>query len=225
MLPDEIWCIVKKPWYGRRICAFGTLTVKLTLIYPRGAVMTRGSNYDIRRLGRRFRLMVFAGALAGVTGCAYDPVYYGPPAFSGDYRVHYYDYYYYPNVGVYFQFSSGYYYYRDHSRWVRSRVLPKRILIDPSSRVRIRVDSDKPYTKYPEHHRRYHPKQNYHSDRERSTRERKANRHWYQEYEKRSGNRGGNRKGGTQYQGDDDHGRRDRDYDSDRDRYRKRPLR
>lgn len=187
--------------------------------------MAKGSIYDFRRLGRHFRLMALAGAIAGVTGCAYDPVFYGPPAYSSDYRVHYYDYYYYPNVGVYFQFSSGYYYYHDHSHWVRTRVLPKRILIDPQSRVRIRVDSDKPYVKYPEHRRRYQPKRDYRVDRERSLKERRANRHWYQEYEKHSGKHRGNQKSGKQYQEGDDHGRRDRDYDSDRDRYRKRPMR
>ncbi|MGD8568274.1 MAG: hypothetical protein PVJ39_09315 [Gammaproteobacteria bacterium] len=184
--------------------------------------MARGSKVYLQRPGRHLRLLVIAGVIAGVTGCAYDPVFYGPPAYDS-YSVPYYDYYYYPSASVYFQFSSGYYYYRDHNHWVRTRVLPKRILIDPRARVRIRVDSDKPYIKYPEHRRLYKPKPRHRIDREQSTREREANRHWYQEHRKRSAKPGRNHKGGNKYQDDD--GRRRRDRDDDRDRYQKRPLR
>ena len=114
-------------------------------------------------------------------GCVYDPVYYGPPPHS-DYRPHIYDYYYYPSVGVYFHFTSGYYYYRDRQRWIRSRVLPPHIHIDSKSRVRIRVDADKPMVRHKEHVRTYKPRPDYHSDKKRSIKEREANKRWYENY-------------------------------------------
>lgn len=115
-------------------------------------------------------------------GCVYDPYYSGPPP-----RTHYYphphDYYYYPGVRVYFHFSTGYYYYYDRNRWLRARVLPPHIYIDPRDRVRLRIETAKPYIKHKEHQRKYVPPQKFRYDKHRSLKEREENRKWYKEYE------------------------------------------
>ena len=125
---------------------------------------------------------VLVGASMLSAGCVYDP-YYGPPPHR-HYYPHYYDYYYYPYANVYFRFTTGTYYYLDGGVWISTRVLPPHIHIDASNRVRIRVDSDRPYLKHDEHVRIYKPRPNYRVDVERSRKEREANQRWYQEYKK-----------------------------------------
>jgi hypothetical protein len=131
--------------------------------------------------------LVLIGLLSSFlfAGCIYDPVYHGPPP-PGYYHPHYYDYYYYPRANVYFQFSTGFYFYLTNGVWIKARVLPRHIIIDPYDRVRIRVDSDRPYTRYEEHRSRFKPRPIYHKDerKTRSIKEKEANREWYREYEK-----------------------------------------
>lgn len=96
----------------------------------------------------------------GLSACVYDPHYYGPPAhrYYPYYYPYYYDYYFYPSARVYFQFSTGFYYYYYRDRWIRTKVLPPHIHVNPWERVTIRVDSDKPYLNYREHVKKYPPK-------------------------------------------------------------------
>ncbi|MGD8641602.1 MAG: hypothetical protein PVG89_13300, partial [Gammaproteobacteria bacterium] len=84
---------------------------------------------------------------------------------------------------------------------------PSYIHIDPRHRVKIRVDSDKPYRYYDRHKRRFGPAPDYgrdhkydrdrhrdsdrkydrdrdRVDRDRDARERDANRKWYRQYQK-----------------------------------------
>lgn len=129
-----------------------------------------------------FTILVSLSVL--LTGCVYDPIYYGPPPHTS-YHPHYYDYYFYPSVQVYFHFTTGFYYYLDGRTWIRTRVLPPHIHIDTRDRVQIRIDSDKPYLKLPEHTRIYKPKPNYRVDKERSIKEQEANKRWFQEFEKK----------------------------------------
>lgn len=105
---------------------------------------------------------IIPGILLAVlfTGCVYDPYYAGPPPHS-HFRPYYYDYYYYPGVRVYFQFTTGFYFYYDGRIWVRTKILPPHIHIDPHDRVRIRVDSDRPYLKHHEHREKYKPRYEY----------------------------------------------------------------
>lgn len=138
----------------------------------------------------KFRLLIRFALVSGListsmlsAGCVYGPGYYGPPPYR-HYHPHYYDYYYYPHAQVYFQFTTGVYYYLDGGIWIRTKVLPAHIHIDVSNRVRIRVESDKPYLKHAEHVRIYRPKPNYRVDVERSRKEREANQRWFQEYKK-----------------------------------------
>ena len=117
-----------------------------------------------------------------LTGCVAEPVYYGPPP-PAYYQPYYYDYYYYPASRVYFQFTTGFYFYYIDGRWVRARALPAYIHIDPRDRVRLRIDSDRPYLHQSEHRKQYVPRPDYHPNKESDRREREANRNWYREYE------------------------------------------
>ena len=133
---------------------------------------------------RHFIQILFISLISGfTTACLYDPVYYGPPAYP-DFQPHYYDYYYYPSVGVYYHFSSGQYYYRDRGVWVKGRALPPQIRIDAKDRVRVRIEDKKPSIKYNEHRHKYQPKRSYEVEKEHNKKEREANRRWYEDYQK-----------------------------------------
>lgn len=118
-----------------------------------------------------------------LTGCVYDPIYYGPPAYP-QYHPYYYDYYFYPSARVYFQFTTGFYFYWLDGVWVKSRTLPPQIHLSLFDRVRIKVEDERPYLKYDEHVRIYKPRENVRIDLEKSRKERDANELWYREYEK-----------------------------------------
>ena len=91
----------------------------ITLLTGTTLICTSGCSNDYR------------GSLA-----VYSTVYFGP-----------YDYYY-PYWSVYFNISTGYYYYRDGVTWIKVRTLPSRFILDDRDRVRIVVNSDKPYIKH-----------------------------------------------------------------------------
>jgi hypothetical protein len=129
-------------------------------------------------------LSAIAGFSVFPAGCVPGPPYYGPPPYY-HYHPSVYDYYYYPRAQVYFQFTTGIYYYRDGGVWVTSRILPPHIHLDASERVRIQAQPERPYLKFNEHNRIYKPQPNYRMDLEQSRKEREANQRWYQEYEKR----------------------------------------
>ena len=131
---------------------------------------------------------ILATVLIALNGCVYDPVYYGPPSYT-EYHPDFYDYYYYPSVGVYFQFTTGYYYYRSRDIWVQTRQLPPNIYIDPRDRITIRIESDKPYLRHDEQVQGFRPDVKLNQpevDKEQSRKEREANLEWYQKYEQRS---------------------------------------
>jgi hypothetical protein len=116
---------------------------------------------------------VLLAAIMTSTGCVHGPGYYGPPSHR-------------PHAHVYFQFTTGVYFYLDGGVWIKTRVLPPHIHIDAGNRVRIRVESDKPYLRHNEHVRVYKSEPNYRVDVERSRKEREANQRWYQEYQKQT---------------------------------------
>ena len=139
------------------------------------------------RLRSAFRHTVFSilvGLSVVLTGCAHDPDYYGPPSHS-HYYPGYYDYYFYPSAWVYFHFTTGIYYYLDDGVWVSTRVLPPHIHINAKDRVQIKIESEKPYLKFSEHKRLYKPRPSYRVDKERSIKEREANKRWFQEYQQK----------------------------------------
>lgn len=120
-----------------------------------------------------------------VGGCVYDSHYHGPAGYA-DYNYDPYDYYYYPGANVYFQFSTGFYYYHEHNRWVQARVLPSHIYLHPHDRVQIKIKSREPYLEQPEHRRKYVPqlRQEYKVDKRSEMEEREENRRKYEGYKK-----------------------------------------
>ena len=72
--------------------------------------MIKATLFKIRLAYRYAVYSIFFGLSVILTGCVYDPFYYGPPPHS-HYSPYYYDYYFYPSVQVYFQFTTGYYFY------------------------------------------------------------------------------------------------------------------
>jgi hypothetical protein len=106
----------------------------------------------------RSRIRFLTAALAslatlGLPACSER--YYGAPPRS--YPPHHYDYYYYPDVDVYFHIYSGWYYYRDHRHWRRVRRLPHHIHLRPHHRHRLRIWDSEPWYRHEEHRRRYAP--------------------------------------------------------------------
>lgn len=133
---------------------------------------------------RTLLFSVVAGLSVLLGGCVAAPYAYGPPPYPA-YQPYYYDYYFYPTAHVYFQFTTGYYFYLRDGRWVRSRVLPPDIHLGVVDRVKLKINSDKPYTNYNEHIRQYKPRPDYHIDEQRSLKEREANKTWFRQYEER----------------------------------------
>ena len=146
--------------------------------------MIKATLYKIRLVYRYAVYSVFFGLSVILTGCVYDPFYYGPPPHS-HYSPYYYDYYFYPSVQVYFQFTTGYYFYRDRGVWIKTRALPPRIIINARDRIRIKVESEKPYLKFPEHNLKHKPNPRYRVDKEKNLKEQEANRKWFKEYQQR----------------------------------------
>ena len=109
-------------------------------------------------------LLTAAGGVVLLTlsGC-YDPYYVGGAVgyqtpYYGNviaYQEPWYDYYYYPSVGVYFNYGSGDYYHHDRGHWRHARRLPRHIHVDQHDRVHLRMRGDKPYLKHSEHRRKY----------------------------------------------------------------------
>ena len=119
-------------------------------------------------------LVLLSGTALIGSGCSDG--YYAAPAPT--YRTAYYypyDYYYYPSVRVYFNISSGYYYYPDGVSWVKVRTLPSRFLLDSRSRVKVVVNSDKPYISHNAHKERYTVRTINRPTVERNVHERKSN--------------------------------------------------
>ncbi|MFC6671792.1 hypothetical protein [Marinobacterium aestuariivivens] len=108
-----------------------------------------------------------------LTACASGPYHTSATVGgTGYYDSRYDDFYFYPNVGVYFSIRSGDYWYRPHGHWTRVRTLPSHIHLQPRHRVKLRLDHDRPYRHYDDHRRRYH-----HRDRD-WDRDRDRDRDW-----------------------------------------------
>ena len=67
------------------------------------------------------------------------------------------DYYYYPDIQVYFRYSTGYYYYYTDGTWLKSKILPPRYKLHHDRRVHLRIEDDRPYLHNREHVKKYRP--------------------------------------------------------------------
>ena len=123
----------------------------------------------------------------GITGCVYAPPREGPPPHAPAYGYrypYYYDYYYYPSVPLYFHIYTGYYYYLDHGRWVRTKTLPRQVYLHHNDRVKLRIEDDKPYRWYNQHQKQYRSNSNLRYDKYDDRREREYNQSQYETYHK-----------------------------------------
>lgn len=93
-----------------------------------------------------------------MSSCFYDPYYHGAPPYYAGGGYYPYDYYYYPGVRVYFQYSTGFYFYINNGIWIRNRVLPPRFRLNVRDRVIIRSKSVKPYLQNKTHIDKYRPR-------------------------------------------------------------------
>ena len=84
----------------------------------------------------------------------------GPPphAPAHGYRAKY-RYYYYPEVYVYFDISRKAYFYLEGDRWRMSALLPHSFHVRLGQHVTIEMNSDKPYTQFASHKKKYPPGQ------------------------------------------------------------------
>ena len=84
----------------------------------------------------------------------------GPPphAPAHGYRAKY-NYRYYPSCYVYFDVSRKCYFYLDGDGWKVSASLPVSVRAQLGGCVNIEMDTDKPYTKFKEHKKKYPPGQ------------------------------------------------------------------
>lgn len=92
------------------------------------------------------------GMSLGLGACA---VRYDDRAPYADYPDYYYDYYFYPHIGVYFHLFSGDYYLHQHGHWRRLHHLPPGIWLDPHFRIPLHIRRHRPYDYYNEHYSKY----------------------------------------------------------------------
>ena len=128
-------------------------------------------------------LVLLSGTALIGSGCSND-YYAAPPTYRTAYYYPY-DYYYYPRVSVYFNIASGYYYYPNGVTWVKVRTLPSSFLLDSRDRVKVVVNSDRPYVSYNAHRERYTVRTTYKPNVERNVLERKSNLYNYENNRKR----------------------------------------
>ena len=133
---------------------------------------------------RAWRAALAAVLAVGIVGCT---THYrdGPPYYTAAYHHYPYHYYYYPGTRVYFHISSGYYYYRDGDHWKRVRKLPATHHLDHHDRIPVWVDTDKPYSRYRDHDRKYRPSPHYKRDTKRDHEERRHNQQRHERYRNR----------------------------------------
>lgn len=84
----------------------------------------------------------------------------GPPphAPAYGYRAKY-TYRYYPSTHVYFDVSRRLYFYLEGTVWKMSVSLPEHLRVNLGDHVTIEMDTDKPYTRFAEHKKKYPPGQ------------------------------------------------------------------
>ena len=84
----------------------------------------------------------------------------GPPAYAKahGYRARH-TYRFYPEAAVYFDTASKSYFYLRGNEWRVAVTLPQTLRVKLGDCVTIEMDTDKPYTKFKEHKRKYPPGQ------------------------------------------------------------------
>jgi len=108
------------------------------------------------------RLLNFVLAIGlglGLSSCAVSdrPYGHGYVSTTAGPSVVYYDYWYYPDVQVYFDSRRGLYFYYSNNRWIETRVLPTYWRARLGSHVSIHSRYNRPYIEHGAHSRKYPP--------------------------------------------------------------------
>lgn len=139
------------------------------------------------KFGKSF--IVSLGLVMGLSACVFDPYYDGPGpghhTYYPYYYPFYYDYYFYPSVQVYFNFSTGFYYYLSGKRWIRTKNLPAHIRLDSRERFTTRIEGDKPYLENDKHIQQYKPRPDYRPEPQVHRKEQLQNLKSYQQHQKK----------------------------------------
>ena len=77
------------------------------------------------------------------------------PAHGRRAKVVRYHYHYYPASGVYFNVSTGSYFYLSGGTWQMAMTLPTTVVLDRSDSVTIELETETPYIFYEEHKVKY----------------------------------------------------------------------
>ncbi len=77
----------------------------------------------------------------------------GPPPWAPayGYRAPLYEYYYYPDSGVYYSLATSTYFYMQRGGWQFGVTLPAGMMINPGTYVSLQLATDRPYLLYDEH--------------------------------------------------------------------------
>ena len=105
-----------------------------------------------RELKVGFASIILAVAVLG-SGCVVREGYAPPPPYPGP--VAGYDYYYYPNYEVYYYPVTSVYWWSEGGVWVSGRRCPPRFILRDDTRVRVRLNTARPWTQHREVIQRY----------------------------------------------------------------------
>jgi hypothetical protein len=100
------------------------------------------------------RIVLVAVVAGAITACApvrdyHEPVVYYSP------RPLYYDYWYYPAIGSYYDPRARTHIYLQHGHWIRARELPARVRPYLGRYVTIRSSHERPYEEHLRHREKY----------------------------------------------------------------------
>jgi hypothetical protein len=112
------------------------------------------SHYSPTRI---LNFVLAIGLGLSLSSCAvYDRPYgHGYVGTTPTVGVVYYDYWYYPDVQVYFDSRRGLYFYYSNNRWIETRVLPAYWRARLGSHVSIHSRHNRPYVEHSAHSRKY----------------------------------------------------------------------
>lgn len=101
------------------------------------------------------RLALAALLLAGLSACVVVPADYETAPHYHHGPVVWYDYWYYPHVGIYFDVHRSLYFYYVDGRWVSTRILPRHYHGRLGDRIKLRLKDKRPYVRHREHVKKY----------------------------------------------------------------------
>ncbi|MCB1764199.1 MAG: hypothetical protein KDI27_13815 [Gammaproteobacteria bacterium] len=122
--------------------------------------------------------LMFVASLFSISACVYVPRYHDRADYADEY-------YYYPNVGVYFHLFSGDYYYRDHDHWLRVRELPRHIHLDHRVRQNVVIREREPYRDYHRHQEQFRSPPKFRPEPRYDAPEREHNQRLHDQYHQR----------------------------------------